>query len=146
MSVQEVTAVERQRADALADLRAETLRGYNQDLDKRYNTLKNGSDTDTTSLLNLWYSQNNELEEIAKAIGRNNTQYKTTVQVQQAEYLQSQIEILQKQLKTLLQDQLNAATAALNSVDGELNILLADLLIGVGIDAEQTQNAVGADR
>ena len=115
MSVQEVTAVEQQRADALADLRAETLRGYNEDLDKRYNTLKNGSDTDTTSLLNLWYSQNNELEEIAKAIGRNNTQYKTTVQVQQAEYLQSQIEILQKQLKTLLQDQLTAATSALNN-------------------------------
>ena len=115
MSVQEVTEVERQRADALADLRAETLRGYNEDLDKRYNTLKNGSDTDTTSLLNLWYSQNNELEEIAKAIGRNNTQYKTTVQVQQAEYLQSQIEILQKQLKTLLQDQLTAATSALNN-------------------------------
>lgn len=115
MSVEEVTTVERQRANALADLRAETLRGYNQDLDKRYNTLKNGADTDTTSLLNLWYSQNNELEEIADAIGRNNVQYKTTVQVQQAEYLQSQIEILQKQLKTLLQDQLTAATSALNN-------------------------------
>ncbi len=130
MSVTDVIAVEKQRTQVLARLKNETMRSYDQSLNLRVSSLQYGGDSSNYQITSLLYSQQSELNEIEDRIGRRNLEYDTAVRVQQAELINTKINLLQDQLKNLLQNQLENATEMLNtatSIKNTFNSILRNL-------------------
>jgi len=119
MAVNDITAAERQRTQALNRLRSETLRGYDQDLSLRVSALNTGGTSSYAyQLLSLAYQQENERSQYEQNIGIDTEQYNRLLLVQQAETLDTKIKLLQSQLSDSLQAELDNSIEMLNVAAG----------------------------
>lgn len=118
-----IAGIEAKRAQYMFEYANALKRATEQDLNLRVLALRYGRDSSEYGLQSLQYKQQNELAELAKKFGKDSDIYNQAVQVQQAELLQYQLDLLTAQRDELLNGEINSQ----REIDSSLDDLISSL-------------------
>lgn len=119
----EIAKVEEQRAQYMFEYANALKRATEQDLNLRVLALRYGSDSSAYGLQSLQYKQQNELAELAKKFGKDSDIYNQAVQVQQAELLKYQLDMLIAQRDQLLNEEIASQKELVSSLESLVEAL-----------------------